>query len=140
MRKRRIKIPTRIRRELLLECGFKCSMTLCTERSNLEAHHINFKPSDNGKQNLIMFCRNHHAMANNKEIDKKACLLLKEMLRRSMPVIHDMFRKSPSEGELIIASLDKSRKDNAQSGLEKISNYNKSQVETKDRREDSIGR
>ena len=79
--KPRIRIPTQLRRDLLVECGHKCSIHNCREMNNLEAHHINSNPSDNKLENIIMICPTHHSMCERGTIDRKACKQYKAMLK-----------------------------------------------------------
>jgi len=82
--RKRIPIPRPTKRRLLVECGHKCSIPNCPEKSNLQFHHINSDPLDNRDENLLVLCPNHHAMASISEIDRKACSLYKEGLSRRM--------------------------------------------------------
>lgn len=84
-RKERIPIPKETQRKLLVESGHKCSVPLCNESHSLEFHHINGDPSDNRESNLIVFCRNHHAMAERGKIDRKECESYKERLKQIRP-------------------------------------------------------
>lgn len=84
-RKERIHIPMKTQRRLLVECGHKCSVHLCNEKTALEFHHINGNPSDNNEPNLIVLCANHHAMAESGEIDRQACISYKERLKQAKP-------------------------------------------------------
>ena len=80
MAKKRIRISTELRRELLVECGHKCTIHNCYAMINLEAHHINGNPSNNRKENLVMYCPTHHTMADRGIIDRKASRKYKKML------------------------------------------------------------
>ena len=84
-RKERVPIPKETQRKLLVESGHKCSVPLCNESHSLEFHHINNDPSDNRESNLIVFCRNHHAMAERGKIDRKECRSYKERLKQIRP-------------------------------------------------------
>ena len=80
MPKERIAIPKKTQRKLLVECGHKCSVHLCDEKTALEFHHINGNPSDNRESNLIVLCANHHTLAENDKIDRKALADYKKRL------------------------------------------------------------
>jgi hypothetical protein len=69
--KERIDIPKAAERKLLVESGHKCSAPFCNESDAISIHHINGDPSDNKESNLIVLCRNHHAMADSGKIDRK---------------------------------------------------------------------
>ncbi len=59
-------------------------MTNCPVQDNLEVHHINGKRHDSKrKENLLMLCPNHHAKAERGIIDRKACLMIKENLKKT---------------------------------------------------------
>lgn len=83
--KKRIPIPKDIQRKLYVECGHQCSVPFCNEKHTLEFHHINGDPSDNRESNLIVFCRNHHGMAQSGKIDRKECVSYKERLKQIRP-------------------------------------------------------
>lgn len=85
MSNKRIHIPNELRRQLLVECGHKCTIHLCDEKTTLDVHHINGNPSDNRKENLIVLCANHHRLAEKKEIDRKALVAHKNRLKLSKP-------------------------------------------------------
>ena len=84
-RKERTAIPKETERKLLVESGHKCSVPFCNESHTLEIHHINGDPSDNRESNLIVFCRNHHGMAESGKIDRKECESYKERLKQIRP-------------------------------------------------------
>ena len=84
-RKERTAIPKETERKLLVESGHKCSVPFCNESHTLEIHHINGDPSDNRESNLIVFCRNHHGMAESDKIDRKECESYKERLKQIRP-------------------------------------------------------
>ena len=79
--KERVPIPVEVRRKLFVTCGHRCSVPFCKEKNNLIIHHINSDPSDNREENLIVLCRNHHAMADKGEIDRKECIEYKNRLK-----------------------------------------------------------
>lgn len=82
VKKKRIPIPTSLRRELLVDSNHKCSIPNCPVVRDLEAHHINENPADNKKENIIMLCPNHHALASEGVIDRKACIIYKNILKQ----------------------------------------------------------
>ncbi len=98
-------MPTSLRRELLIECCHKCSIPICPVQIGLQPHHINYKRNDNRKENLLMLCPNHHDMATKRIIDRKACLMYKENLSKTVPqsgeknleMINDCTRKAGRE-------------------------------------------
>jgi hypothetical protein len=73
-------ISSKLKDELLIECGYKCSMPRCEITDSLEFHHINGKNDDNRKENIIVLCAVHHHQATIKKISKKACSIMKQML------------------------------------------------------------
>ena len=81
----RIPIPKVTERKLLVESGHKCSVPLCNESFSLSFHHINGDPSDNRESNIIVFCRNHHEMADRGRIDRKECDSYKQRLNQIKP-------------------------------------------------------
>jgi hypothetical protein len=84
-RKKRVAVPRETERKLLVESGHKCSVIRCNESHSLEIHHINGDPSDNRESNLIVLCRNHHAMAQEGKIDRKSLASYKERLVQANP-------------------------------------------------------
>ena len=80
--KERKAIPSEIQRLLLVQCGYKCSVPRCSTTESLEFHHINKKPDDNRKENIIVFCANHHHQADIGRISTKDCELIKQTLPR----------------------------------------------------------
>jgi len=60
---KRITIPTRRQKKLLVQCGYKCSIPQCPIREGLEFHHIDGNPSNNDERNLIVLCALHHRTA-----------------------------------------------------------------------------
>jgi hypothetical protein len=98
---KRIPIPKEIERELLVECSHKCSVPFCLETHDLEFHHINGDPSDNKKSNIIVFCPNHHTMADRGKIDRKECAAYKERLKQMVslqPTNETLKQKVEREG------------------------------------------
>lgn len=100
-KKKRISIPKEIQRKLLVECGHQCSVPFCFEKSNLEFHHINGDPSDNRESNVVVFCPNHHVMADRGKIDRKECKSYKERLSQMVdlqPTVETLKQKVEREG------------------------------------------
>lgn len=73
-------IPSKMKEELLIECGYKCSMPRCEITDSLEFHHINGVNNESNKENIIVLCAVHHHQATIKKISKKACWAIKQML------------------------------------------------------------
>jgi len=80
--KERKRIPSEIQLQLLVQCGYKCSVPRCNTTESLEFHHINKKPNDNRKENIVVFCANHHHQADIGKITTKACQVMKQNLPR----------------------------------------------------------
>jgi hypothetical protein len=86
MKEQRETIPAITRRQLLLESGYKCSIPTCSiQMPTLQFHHIDENPSNSIKENLLILCPTHHQMVTSNVIDKKSCILLKEMLTKFEP-------------------------------------------------------
>lgn len=81
MKKERIPLPADLKRQLLIECGFKCSMNRCDREISLEFHHIDANPANNSQDNIIVFCSIHHHLADIGKIDRKTCVFLKTSLQ-----------------------------------------------------------
>ena len=73
-------IPSEIRLQLLVQCGYKCSMPRCSITESLEFHHINKNPNDNRRENVIVLCAVHHHLADIGKVSVKACQLMKQQL------------------------------------------------------------
>lgn len=80
--KERKRIPSEIQQQLLIQCGYKCSVPRCNTAESLEFHHINRKPNDNRIENMIVFCAVHHHQAHRGKISAKACQVMKQTLPR----------------------------------------------------------
>lgn len=78
--KKRVGVPARIQRRLLIEAGYQCSIPHCRADSALEFHHIDGNPSNNAPDNILVVCSNHHAACTKGRIDKKACAEIKGTL------------------------------------------------------------
>lgn len=73
-------IPRPIKRKLLLEAGYRCSIPHCPADSALEFHHIDGNPVNNRLSNLLVVCSNHHAACTRRRIDRRACQEIKKTL------------------------------------------------------------
>jgi len=81
MGKIRKKVPNDIKRSLLVEAGYRCSIPHCNETSALDFHHIDGNPSNNRVENIIVVCTNHHRACTIGRIDRMACKHIKSMLK-----------------------------------------------------------
>jgi tetratricopeptide (TPR) repeat protein len=79
--KKRVAVPEEIKRQVLVEAGFKCSVPRCPNDVSLEVHHIDYDRDNHDPANLLVLCSNCHGRATRKEIDRKACLMIKDLLR-----------------------------------------------------------
>ena len=79
--KKRPKIPRQLKRELLIEAGFRCSIPHCFYDSSLEFNHIDGNPSNNTATNLLVVCSNHHTLCTIGRIDAKACREIKKQIK-----------------------------------------------------------
>jgi len=78
--KRRRPIPRPIKRRLLIEAGYRCSIPHCPADSALEFHHIDGTPVNNRSSNLLVVCSNHHVACTSRRIDRRACHEIKQTL------------------------------------------------------------
>ena len=78
--KKRTPVPVEIERQVYVEAGFRCSVPRCPNNTPLETHHIDYDPSNNDPANLLVLCSNCHGRATRREIDRKACLMIKQQL------------------------------------------------------------
>lgn len=79
--KNRKHIPRDVTRELLIECGLKCSVPQCPiQWPTLQRHHIDENPSNNDNANLLLLCPTHHQMVTSGNIDRKTCEMLKGLI------------------------------------------------------------
>ena len=79
--KKRVAIPEETKRQVMLEAGFRCSVPRCPNDLSLEVHHIDYDRDNHDPANLLVLCSNCHGRATRKEIDRKACLMIKDLLR-----------------------------------------------------------
>ena len=84
----RPKIPSELRRKILVEAGHRCAIVTC-RHIYVEVHHI--VPWSEGQrheyENLIALCPNCHERADRGEIDRKSLIMYKNNLR----FLHDKF-------------------------------------------------
>jgi hypothetical protein len=86
LNKERIPIPVPVRRILLIEAGYQCSMPRCGVAVALEIHHMDENPANNDVGNLLVLCANHHAQVTNRQIDRLACIQIKKELAERKPL------------------------------------------------------
>ena len=82
MEKDRLKIPSDLRRKILVEAGHRCAIPTC-RNIKVDVHHI-VSWSDCKKHeysNLIALCPNCHRMADKGDIDRKSLRMYKNNLR-----------------------------------------------------------
>lgn len=81
LKKDRQHIPVVIKRSLLIECGYKCSVPQCPiQWPTLQQHHIDGNPANNEIGNILILCPNHHQMVTSRLIDRASCEMLKGLL------------------------------------------------------------
>ncbi|CAM3978855.1 hypothetical protein CCOS865_02248 [Pseudomonas reidholzensis] len=81
-------VPERIREDLLVESGSRCSVRRCTENfTYYDIHHINFNREDNRPENLIVLCLVHHRMAHDKKMKRSVLQRHKLELKRDLTSI-----------------------------------------------------
>lgn len=71
-------LPTQLRRDLLIESGYRCAMPHCRE-TEIDIHHIvdYAKGGTDTFDNLIALCPNCHRRVTNGEVDQKAIRQIK---------------------------------------------------------------
>ena len=74
-------IPTQMRRDVLIESGYRCAMPHCRE-TQIEIHHIigYATVQEHAFDNLIALCANCHQRVTRGEIDRKAITQIKANL------------------------------------------------------------
>jgi hypothetical protein len=75
-------MPEPVKRDILIEAGYRCAMPRCMVHT-LEIAHIVSRESggDNSRENLIALCPNHHTQYDiDKKIDIKAIKIIKNKL------------------------------------------------------------
>lgn len=104
MGKNRVQIPLPVKRSLLIECGYKCSVTHCEAEASLEFHHIDNNPTNNDPENIIVFCANHHAQATKGSIRRLDCLDMKKLLKNKGTNIIDHKKLAQLIAENLVSS------------------------------------
>ncbi len=78
----RKKIPSELKRQILIESGHRCAIPQCRHSSNIDIHHI--IPWSECKEhtfdNLIALCPNCHRLVHDGKIDKKSLSIYKKNL------------------------------------------------------------
>lgn len=79
-------VPERLREDLLVESGSRCSVPRCTENfTYYDIHHINFDREDNRPENLIVLCLHHHRTAHDgKKLKPSLLRRYKHELKRDL--------------------------------------------------------
>lgn len=77
-------IPSKARRQLLLECGYRYSVPHCHNEGALDFHHIDGNLANSLPDNLIVLCSNHHRLASAGKIDSLACKEMKKGLETKL--------------------------------------------------------
>ena len=67
---KRERVSERLRTQLFYHSSFECGVPRCREDVGLEVHHIDFDPSNNSVNNLIVLCPNHHTKAHTGELSQ----------------------------------------------------------------------
>jgi hypothetical protein len=77
----RPKIPTELKRRVLLESGYRCAIPTCRFPITENAHIISWaKTKEHSYENLIALCPNCHTLYDSGRIDKKALVAYKKKL------------------------------------------------------------
>ena len=102
----RPKIPTELKRRVLLEAGHRCAIHTC-RYIDVEIHHIVpwAECNEHKYENLIALCPNCHARAEKKEIDRKSLRSYKANLRYA----HDKFSQLEVDILFILFESNKER-------------------------------
>jgi len=104
--RKRVTIPTNLRRKILVEAGHRCAIQTCRSLIEVDVHHI-IPLKEDGKneyENLIALCPNCHRMADRNKIDKKSLRMYKNNLR----FLYDKFTLFETD---ILFELEKAPKD-----------------------------
>jgi hypothetical protein len=76
-------VPEPVKRDILLESGYRCAIPRCMAHTLEIAHIVSYEESggDNSRENLIALCPNHHTMYDvEKKIYRKAMKIIKNKL------------------------------------------------------------
>ena len=82
-RTKRQRVPDPVKRDILLEAGYRCAIPRCMAHTLEIAHIVSYEESggDNSRENLIALCPNHHTLYDvEKKIDRKAMKIIKNKL------------------------------------------------------------
>lgn len=82
-KKNRTAVPAAVSRVTKVEAAHQCAVWRCRQVSHLEQHHIDGNPSNHDPDNLILLCRQHHAMADRGEITKLELVEYKRRLQQA---------------------------------------------------------
>ena len=81
-------IPTRLRRQVLVEAGHRCSIPTCRQTTTEIAHIIPWKDvKEHTFENLIALCPNCHSRYDKGEIDRKAM----QQYKINLAVLNDRY-------------------------------------------------
>jgi hypothetical protein len=78
----RAPVPEPVKRQILLEAGYRCAIPRYMHSTTEIAHIVPYEESeDNSPENLIALCPNHHTMYDyEKKIDRRAMRIIKQKL------------------------------------------------------------
>ena len=103
--KNRIKVPTKLRDELLLESGLRCPVPRCANEVALDIHHIDMDPGNNAKSNLLVLCAVHHRLAHEGKLSKNMCTTLKRLLEEESPFSKKTFVELKSRSQYLQTAI-----------------------------------
>lgn len=83
-RKRRTKIPAPVSRQIKVEAGHQCGVWRCQQTAYLHQHHIDGNPANHDAENIILLCRQHHALADDGEISRLELIEYKNKLKQML--------------------------------------------------------
>ena len=94
-------VPNKLKRELLQEAGYRCSVTTCKSTSALQFEHVedwaNLQPKRHEFDKMIVLCATCHARVTSREISKEAI----KAYKRNLALVNA--RYSPFEVRLLEA-------------------------------------